>query len=129
MRSLLLLLILACIVQTRWQLPVTIRVLQDVDVKSGEPVGGQRRGTLYIGRAFRAFVVKKGETFQMIQVGQEGGCRIRIEKREYDVSSCPWLDGFRDHQTDFYEVLTRSAIGRQSIVARFRLSAAEPLSL
>ena len=53
------------------------------------------------------FVIRKGETFQMIAIGQEGGCRIRVEKREYEVSSCPWLDGFADHQTSVFEIVGR----------------------
>jgi hypothetical protein len=41
----------------------------------------------------------------MTAIGQEGGCRIRVAKREYDVSSCPWLEGFSDHQTEVFEVV------------------------
>jgi hypothetical protein len=43
----------------------------------------------------------------MIAVGQEGGCRIRFRKQEYDVSSCPWLEGFSDHWTDIFEVVAK----------------------
>jgi hypothetical protein len=50
-------------------------------------------------------VIPKDQTFQMISVGSAGGCRIRFEKQEPDVSSCPWLDGFRDHQADIFNVV------------------------
>jgi hypothetical protein len=91
--------------QTKWQLPVTISVIQDVEAVGGgpEPDGGMRRGRLYIGNG--RFVIKKGQTFQMVRIGEEGSCTIRIEKRDYELGSCPWLDGFTDHQTDFFQVV------------------------
>jgi hypothetical protein len=89
---------------TRWHLPVTIKVLQDVPVRSdSQPF--QQRGVLYVGSKETAFVIPKDQTFQMISVGSAGGCRIRFEKQERDVSSCPWLDGFRDHQADIFNVV------------------------
>jgi hypothetical protein len=42
----------------------------------------------------------------MLQVNKEGGCRIEFEKKQYDVSSCPWLDGFTDHQEDVFKVVS-----------------------
>jgi hypothetical protein len=54
---------------------------------------------LYVGHG-QAFTVKKGQRFLMVKIYDEGGCRIEFEKRRYDVSSCPWLDGFTDHQRD-----------------------------
>jgi len=92
--------------QTTWELPVTIRVKQDVPVEN-EPLGHQEIGRLYVSQKDKPFVIRKGDTFQMIAIGQEGGCRIRIVKREYDVASCPWLEGFTDHQTSVFEVLGR----------------------
>ena len=62
------------------------------------------RGTLYAGRNTEPFVIRKGEAFQMIAAGGESGCRIRFDKREHDLSSCPWLEGFTDHWTDIFEV-------------------------
>ena len=38
----------------------------------------------------------------MVKIYDEGGCRIEFEKRRYDVSSCPRLDGFTDHQRDVF---------------------------
>ncbi len=88
--------------QTKWQLPVTIEVLQDVPVRAD---GGSRqvRGVLNVAVP-EPFTIGKGQRFQMIEILQEGGCRIEFEKRQSDVSSCPWLDGFRDHQADVFAV-------------------------
>jgi hypothetical protein len=95
--------------QTRWHLPITIEVTRDVDVKSSERQSNGRyaqlRGTLYSLEAFR---IMKGQRFQMVMIYPEGECRIRFEKREYDLSSCPWLDGFRDHQTDIFRIVVPS---------------------
>jgi hypothetical protein len=93
--------------QAAWQLPVTIRARQDVPVENSQPLGHQEVGRLYVSPKDKPFVIRKGDTFQMVAVGQEGGCRIRVEKREYEVSSCPWLDGFTDHQTSVFEVVGR----------------------
>jgi hypothetical protein len=60
---------------------------------------------LYVGRG-QSFTVKKGQRFLMVKVYEEGGCRIEFEKKQYDVSSCPWLDGFRDHQEDVFRVVS-----------------------
>ena len=93
--------------QAGWQLPVTITALRDVEVANRQPLGFEVRGTLYAGRSEEAFVIRKGETFQMIAVRGEGGCRIRFNKREYELSSCPWLEGFTDHWTDIFEVVVK----------------------
>jgi len=91
--------------QTRWQFPVTIRVTQDVPAvgRGSEPDGGMRRGRLYIGKS--SFVIKKGQTFEMLKEEGEGGCRIRFQKREYSLGSCPWLDGFTDRQGDIFQIV------------------------
>jgi hypothetical protein len=97
--------------QTRWHLPVTIEVTQDVGVKPysvlrrpGGVLLGEARGTLHIGREAKAFRITKGRTFQMISVGSEGGCQIRFEESDYQLPSCPWRAGFRDHQADIFKV-------------------------
>ena len=82
-------------------LPLTIEVTQDVQVKSSES-GGQQCGTLYAAADLR---IGKGQRFQMITIGQEGGCRIMFQDAEHDLSSCPWLPGFRDHQQEIFLVL------------------------
>ncbi len=92
--------------QSRWHLPVTIEVTRDVDVKSSEgragDSSGQLRGTLYGSKEFR---IRRGERFQMVKIYTEGECRIRFKKREYDLSSCYWLDGFTDHQSDIFRII------------------------
>jgi hypothetical protein len=100
--------LLSGVPQTHWQLPVTIQVTRDVEATNApEPDGGQRRGRLYISRNLTSFVIGKDQTFQMINVGQEGECRIRFDKREYELGSCPWLDGFRDRQADIFKVIPK----------------------
>jgi hypothetical protein len=95
--------------QTRWRLLVTIEALQDVPAHAETGTGGQLRGVLYVGHG-QAFTVKKEQRFLMVKIYDEGGCRIELEKRRYDVSSCPWLDGFTDHQRDVIRVVaTRSS--------------------
>jgi len=59
-----------------------------------------RRGTLEIGGHAKAFTIKEGETFQITKLLGEGGCRIRFLKKDYDLGSCPWLEGFSDRETD-----------------------------
>ena len=90
--------------QTKWRFPVTIEALKDVPAQV-EETAQQVRGVLYVSRG-PSFTVKKGRRFLMLQVNKEGGCRIEFEKKQYDVSSCPWLDGFRDHQKDVFEVVS-----------------------
>ncbi len=98
----------AMVGQTRWRLPVTIEAVLDVSARPVE-TGGQTRGVLYLGRG-NSFTIKKGEHFLMVKIAAEGGCRVEYEKRQYNVSSCPWLDGFRDHQEDFFKIVA----GRES---------------
>ncbi len=90
--------------QTKWRLPVTIETLQDVQVHATE-TGAQKRGVLYVGGE-KSFTIKKGQRFLMVRVYADGECRIQFEGAEYDVSSCPWLDGFSDHQEDVFKVAT-----------------------
>jgi hypothetical protein len=102
----------ATIGQARWRLPATIEAVQDVSTRSVE-TAGQARGVLYVGRG-NSFTIKKGEHFLMVKIATEGGCRIEYEKRQYNVSSCPWLDGFRDHQEDFFKIVAGRISGGQS---------------
>lgn len=90
--------------RTKWSLPVIIEALQDVPAQV-EGADGQRRAVLYVGPG-QLFTVRKGQRFLMVKVYQEGGCRIEFEQQQYDVSSCPWLDGFRDHQEDVFRVVS-----------------------
>ncbi len=84
-------------------LPLTIELTQDVQVRSSSDGLGQQRGTLYAATDFR---ISKGQRFQMIVIGQEGGCRIEFQDAEHELFSCPWLPGFRDHQPEIFVVLS-----------------------
>jgi hypothetical protein len=84
---------------------VTIEVQRDVEVRHNSEAR-EPRGTLSLNdKNAKPFRLKKGQRFRMIRIGQEGSCRIRIEKREYDLTSCPWVEGFTDHQSDIYRVI------------------------
>jgi hypothetical protein len=97
----------------RSHLPVTLKVTQDVQVKPSSSPKRHRRGTLVIGGDAKAFTIRKGETFQMTKLLGEGECRIRFLNRDYDLGSCPWLEGFTDRETDIYEpVATNRPKGR-----------------
>ncbi len=84
-----------------WGLPVTIEVLKDVKAVVGHPPG--KRGILYSNAPFS---ISQGKCFDMIEVHQEGGCKVSVEEKVYDLSSCPWLTGFRDHQGDIFKVIS-----------------------
>jgi hypothetical protein len=89
-------------VQSPWRLPATIEALRDVEAG---PYNARReqRGVLYTDRVFK---IRKGERFQMVKVYSEGSCRIRFKSKEYDVSSCHWLEGFTDQEADIYKVIS-----------------------
>jgi hypothetical protein len=100
---------------TRWRLPATIEALHDVPAQSVQ--GSQQlRGVLYVSGG-RSFTIAKGQRFSMVKVYDEGECRIKFENTEYDVSSCPWLDGFRDHQEDVFKVVSGRQGGELPAVA------------
>jgi hypothetical protein len=109
--TLTLLMLLSQAASTSWQLPATIEVARDVPVRNlpeGEPDGWQlERGSLYIEQGLKPFLIAKGRTFEMIALEPEGACRIRFDKREYLLRSCPWLDGHVDRQADVFNVMPR----------------------
>ncbi len=82
-------------------LPVTIEVTRDVKGLDGSH-SWQKKGNLYSNRAFQ---INKGERFQMIEAYSEGECKIRYKDDEYNLSSCPWMPGFTDHQKETFVVL------------------------
>lgn len=95
---------LATLIQGAERLPLTIEIKQDVQVRNNYEIP-EHRGVLYLEDAkTAAFQIKKGQHFQMVRIGKEGSCRIRFENKEYGLRSCPWLDGFRDHQADIFSV-------------------------
>jgi hypothetical protein len=96
------------------RLPVTIEAVGDVTLRSPDPrLGNQRapRGVLDA-RCMRDCVsneepitIKQGTRFLMIKILSEGGCIIQFDRRQYTLISCWWLDGFTDHQEDFFRVV------------------------
>ena len=100
------LIIFSASTQVAGHLPVTIEVKRDVEV-SHNAASHESHGKLYLGDAkAKAFRLKKGQRFQMVKIGQEGSCWIRFANKEYRLTSCPWLDGFRDHQTEIFSTVT-----------------------
>ena len=100
--------VLCVLSQSADQLPITIDVEQDVPVKRA-PGGKEQRGVLYVWEAkSEEFQLKKGQQFRMVETGPEGSCRIRFRKNVFVITSCPWLDGFTDHQADIFRVVRGS---------------------
>ena len=100
-------LILSFPAQIAGPFPVTIEVKRNVEIThSTGPY--ESRGTLCLADVkAKAFRLNKGQRFQMVQAGNEGSCRIRFSGHEYSITSCPWLDGFGDHQTDVFRIVPR----------------------
>ena len=95
-------------VETVWRLPVTIQVTRDVPIQQFRADANERRGVLYFNRTTqKGALVKKGQTFQMTRLNPEEQCRIRFRESDYDLMSCPWRDGYKDHQSDIFKVLPR----------------------
>ncbi len=107
MKTIALLVILSAPTQVSRHLPITVELKRDVEVahnaESYEP-----RGKLYLDDPkAKAFRLRKGERFQMVEIGQEGSCRIRFKDQDYGLTSCPWLEGFSDHQTDVFTIVSK----------------------
>jgi hypothetical protein len=86
-------------------LPVAISVLQDVQINAVEEnsgADGVEPGSRY---SMVILGIRKDQQFQMIDIHLEGGCRILFEDKQYDLASCPWLPGFRDHQENIFTVV------------------------
>jgi streptogramin lyase len=106
-KAIALLIVFSAPTQITGHLPVTIEVKRDVEV-SHNAASHESRGKLFLSDAkAKAFRLRKGQRFQMVKIGQEGSCWIRFEDKEYSLMSCPWLEGFRDHQTDVFHTLSR----------------------
>jgi len=81
--------------------------MQDIEV-AHNPQPYEVRGKLYREeQKAKAFQLRKAQRFQKVEIGAEGSCRIRFQGEDYHLTSCPWLDGFSDHQTDFFHVLPK----------------------
>lgn len=89
--------------------PVTIEVTQDVSLEPYEIERERVRAILQFFNDETEVVIRRGQRFQMVSsVGQmEGGCRIRFQKKDYEVSSCYWREGFGDHQSDIFVVIEK----------------------
>ena len=105
MKSLALILAIFSAGQGAPRLPLTIEVRQEVWViRNSQP--SESRGVLYLGSStVEPFRLHTGQRFVMMRRRSEGGCRIRFQGREYEITSCPWLEGFRDHQSDVFKVI------------------------
>jgi len=88
------------------RLPVTIEAKQEVEVVGAVPLHGER-GKLYVVRPpdTKTLTLHKGRRFLMTRMLGEGECRVRIDRKDFDLLYCPWLEGFSDHQSDFFEVV------------------------
>jgi hypothetical protein len=85
------------------RIPLTIQVRRDVEVLP-DSAPSQSRGRLF---SDTTLVIRKGERIVMEWVGPEGGCRVVYKGHRLELSSCPWLPGFADHQTDIFEIVDR----------------------
>lgn len=89
--------------------PVTMEVTRDVKVTHNSG-SSETRGTLYLQDMHAPpFWIRKGHRFQMLKAESEGLCQIQFEGRKYGLTSCPWLPGFKDHQTDVFHNVDGSA--------------------
>lgn len=117
----LLLVLTARQVSTTTPLPVTVELRRAVAVRTTEVLrdgtSHQVRGVLY---ADTVMSLRVGERLTMVAVGTEGGCRVRIRGRELAVRSCPWLEGFTDHQADIFRVRRARTPPRGSAAAMRR---------
>jgi hypothetical protein len=96
------------------QLPVTIRVKQDVEVLTWDYKQPEARGKLYLGEVdATGFWLRRGQRFQMIKVEGEGQCWIKLLSKKHLLMSCPWLEGFGDHQADIFEIVTAAPARKQ----------------
>ena len=85
---------------------ITIEVQRDIDVTHNtQPY--ESKGVLYLSEpTAKDFRLKKGERFQMVETLSDGGCRIRFKGKIFAITSCPWLEGFTDHQGSIFRVVT-----------------------
>lgn len=67
------------------------------------------RGVLY---GDTSLVLPRGTELTMIRIGLEGGCTVRHGALMLSLTSCPWLDGFTDHQSDIFLRRDMPAVAR-----------------
>jgi hypothetical protein len=72
------------------------------DPKKPKPVVVEVLHDVIVSTETGALAMKKGQRFDTIADRGEGGCRIRFQKKTYEVNECYWMGGFRDtHETTF----------------------------
>lgn len=69
----------------------------------------EERGVLY---GDTSLVLPRGTELTMIRIGLEGGCTVRRGALMLSLTSCPWLDGFPDHQSDIFLRRDMPAVAR-----------------
>lgn len=83
--------------------PDTIEVTRDVEVTHNTS-SSEARGTLHLQDVHALpFWIREGQRFQTLNAGSEGSCQIAFKGRKYGLTSCPWLPGFTDHQSDIFK--------------------------
>jgi hypothetical protein len=85
------------------RVPLKIVARRNVEVRR-DGVAPQERGVLY---GDTSLLITRGDSFEMQRVGPEGGCQVMYKGRAMELSSCPWLPGFSDHQWDVFAILNR----------------------
>jgi hypothetical protein len=85
--------------------PITIEVLKNIRVYSKEPRPEEpkhERGSLYGNGDFE---IAAGKRFRVTKLFREGTCRIEFAGEEYDLSLCPWMDGYADPRADIFRIV------------------------
>lgn len=97
--------------QVPWsvRLPITIEVLQDVDVLHWDHRQPERRGALYLAFVNDAELhLTRGQRFQVVKIEGEGQCWMRVAGQRHLLMSCPWFEDYTDHQRDVFRVVGRT---------------------
>ena len=82
--------------------PVAIQVRGEIPLRPCENY--QERGVLCSRGAIDS--VSEGDVFHMTEIGSEGGCTIDLRGQEFEISSCPWVEGFSDPQEDLFAIVS-----------------------
>lgn len=87
-------------------LPVTIRVLQDIQInavaENADAPDDAQPASRY---SLVTLGIRKDQQFQMIDIHLQGSCQILFEGKRYDLVACPWLPAFDDHREDIFIVI------------------------
>lgn len=87
---------------------LVITLMRDVRVVD-RGAAPEERGVLY---GDTSLVLPRGTELTMIRIGLEGGCTVRRGALLLSLTSCPWLDGFTDHQSDIFLRRDMPAVAR-----------------